>query len=87
VGDITFIRGICKLLSVFSECLDVLTAGVSSSYRKSAISMLFICFLTPCSRVLLEKLTGSHLVNKFPAFYGTRKFITTFTSAHHLSLS
>ena len=27
--------------------------------------------LTPWSRVLLEKLTGSQLVKKFPAFYGT----------------
>jgi len=26
------------------------------------------------------------LVKKFPAFYGTRMFITTFTSALHLSL-
>jgi hypothetical protein len=30
-------------------------------------------------QVLLEKLTGSHLVKKFPAFYEIRKFITTFT--------
>ena len=29
--------------------------------------------LTPWSRVLLEKLTGSQLVKKFPAFYGTPK--------------
>jgi hypothetical protein len=36
---------------------------------------------------LLDKLTGSHLVNKFLAFYGTRTFITTFTSACHLPLS
>ena len=43
--------------------------------------------LTPWSRVLLEKLTGLQLVNKFPTFYGTRKFITAFTSARHLSLS
>jgi hypothetical protein len=28
-------------------------------------------FLTPWSRVLLEKLTDSQLVKKFPAFYGT----------------
>ena len=42
--------------------------------------------LTPWSRVLLEKLTGFQLVKKFPAFYGTRKFITAFTSARHLSL-
>jgi hypothetical protein len=43
--------------------------------------------LTPWSRVLLEKLTGLQLVKKFPAFYGTRSFITAFTNAHHLSLS
>jgi len=41
---------------------------------------------TPCSRVLLEKLIGSQLVKKFPAFYGTRRFITAFTSVHRLSL-
>ena len=44
--------------------------------------------LTPCSRVLLENLTDSHLVKKFPALYGTLKFITSLTrSARHLSLS
>jgi len=40
--------------------------------------------LTPWSRVLLEKLTGFQLVKKFPAFYGTRRFITAFTRALHL---
>ena len=43
--------------------------------------------LIPWSRVLLEKLTGSQLVKKFPAFYGTRRFITAITSARYLSLS
>jgi hypothetical protein len=43
--------------------------------------------LTPWSRVLLEKLTGLQLVKKFPAFYGTRKFITAFTSTLHMSVS
>ena len=33
------------------------------------------------------KLTGFQVVKKFPAFYGTRRFITAFTSARHLSLS
>jgi len=33
-----------------------------------------------------EKLTCSQLVKKFPTFYGTRSFITTFTSARQLSL-
>ena len=42
---------------------------------------------TPWCRVLLEKLTGLQLVKKFPAFHGTRKFITALTSVRHLSLS
>ena len=41
----------------------------------------------PWSRVLLEKLTGFQLVQKFPTFYGSIRFITAFTSARHLSLS
>ena len=43
--------------------------------------------LTPQSRVHLEKLTGFQLVKKFPTYYGTRRFITGFTSDRHLSLS
>ena len=43
--------------------------------------------LTLWCRVLLEKLTGLQLVKKFPAFHGTRKFITALTSVRHLSLS
>ena len=43
--------------------------------------------LTPWCRVLLEKLTGLQLVKKFPAFHGTRRFITVLTSVRHLSLS
>jgi hypothetical protein len=39
--------------------------------------------LTPWSRVLLEKLTGLQVVKKFPAFYGTRRFIAAYTSARH----
>ena len=37
-----------------------------------------IYLLTPWSRVLLEKPTGSQLVKNFPVFYGARKFITEF---------
>ena len=42
--------------------------------------------LTTWNRVLLEKLTGFQLVEKFPTFNGSRKFITVLTSARHLSL-
>jgi len=41
--------------------------------------------LTPWCRVL-EKLTGLHLVKKFPAFHGTWRFITALTSVRHLSI-
>ena len=54
--------------------------------RKTAIFIRLILasiltyLLTPWCRVLLEKLTGLQLVKKFPAFYGTRRFITALTS-------
>jgi hypothetical protein len=41
--------------------------------------------LTPWCGVL-EKLTGSQLVQVFPAFYENRKLNTAFTGARHLSL-
>jgi hypothetical protein len=37
--------------------------------------------LTPCSKVLLEKLTGLRLVKKFPSFCGIRRFNAAFRSA------
>ena len=51
------------------------------------VTYLLIYLLTPWCTVLLEKLTGLQLVKKFPAFHGTRRFITAFTSVLHLSLS
>jgi hypothetical protein len=48
---------------------------------------LLIYLLTPLFKVLLEKLTGLLLIKKFPAFHGTRRFITALTSVRHLSLT
>ena len=39
--------------------------------------------LTPWFRVLPEQLTGLQLVKKFPAFHGTRRFITALTSVRY----
>ena len=47
----------------------------------------FTYLLSPRCRVLLEKLTGLQLVKKFPAFHGTRRFITAFTSVRQLSIT
>ena len=66
---------------IISTCIGLLSPSSPS------LSWTITYLLTPCSRVLLEKLTGFQLVKKFPTFYGTRRFITTFTSARHLSLS
>jgi hypothetical protein len=43
--------------------------------------------ITPCSKVLLETLTGFAASQEIPRIYGTREFITVLTSARHLSLS
>jgi hypothetical protein len=43
---------------------------------------LFCYLLTPRGWFLFEKLAASQLV-KFPAVYGTRRFITAFKSARH----
>jgi hypothetical protein len=48
---------------------------------------LLTYLLTPWSRALLQKLTGSQPVKKFPEFYGTRRFITVFASVRHVYLS
>ena len=50
-------------------------------------SNTYIYLLTPWSRFLLQKLTGSQIVKKFPSVYGIRRYIFAFTSACHLSLS
>ena len=48
---------------------------------------LMVYLLTPWSRVILEKLTGSAASQEIPRLFGTRRFLTVPTSARHLSLS
>jgi len=55
--------------------------------KQSCLTYLLTYLLTPWCRVPLEKLTGLQLVKKFPAFHGTRRFITALTHVRHLSLS
>ena len=58
-----------------------------TNIRLNLLTQLLTYLLTPWCRVLLEKLTGLQLVKKFPAFHGTRRFITALTSVRQLSLS
>ena len=61
--------------------------AMSTSNPNFTFLMNHIYLLTPWCRVLLKKLTGLQLVKKFPAFHGTRRFITALTNVRHLSLS
>jgi len=100
VSCLLYFRTQCQQYTqcVYNWCLQSLQIHTKLTHKSanSNIHSYFteICqacrpyyLLTPWSRVLLEKLTGLQVVNKFPAFYGTRRFVTAFTSARHLSLS
>jgi hypothetical protein len=50
-------------------------------------SDIYTSLLTAWKRVLPEKLKCPKLLKKFPAFYGTRRFIAVYTTARKLSLS
>jgi hypothetical protein len=60
---------------------------ISERDETESVHLLTYLLTYSMGRVLLEKLTGMQLVKRFPAFYGTRTFITTFTSARQLSQS
>ena len=57
------------------------------SPENHALFYIIPYLLTPWSTVLLEKLTCSQPFKKFLSIFGTRSFITAFTSARHMSLS
>jgi hypothetical protein len=59
----------------------------SKNYATRIYVILTQYLLTPWSRVLPEKLKCPELLKKFPAFYGTRRFITVHKRARQLSLS
>ena len=74
-----------------TKCIYSYLNNIVLLKKSSVIHSASTCFSTylptPWCRVLLEKLTGLQLVKKFPAFHGTRMFITALTSVRHLSLS
>ena len=78
-----------------NDCKNRIPQFVACTFSKTMIhwrgmhyllTYLLAYLLTTWSRVL-DRLTNFQPVKKFPAFHGTRKFITAFTSARHLSLS
>jgi hypothetical protein len=59
-------------------------SGKNLKLHVGLVECICINYVTPWSRVLPEKLTGLKLLNKFPAFYETPRFISAFTRARHL---
>jgi hypothetical protein len=80
---------VCRIYDVI--CNNMIYMGIYRDVESVLLyykwEMYIIMVLTPWSRVLLEKLTGFQPEKKFPAFHGTRRFITAFTSACYRSLS
>jgi hypothetical protein len=70
---------------VWSLMLSKYTSHTNTQFRQNKIGISYL--FTLWSGVLLERLTGSQLVMKFPTHYGTRIFITALTSVHHLFIS
>ena len=93
----------CPTQPLSNSCLSQEQGGTPADRSELSISLLSCCNkcgvshspssfsphsqITPWSRVLPEKLKHPKLLKKFPAFYGTRRFITAFIRARHLSLS
>ena len=70
----------------WQRSISVIAGRTCNNHNKWYKPYLLTYLLTPWCRVLLEKLAGLQLVKKFSAFYGTRRFITAFTSFRHPSL-
>jgi hypothetical protein len=89
---VKYVRNYANIMGQYISCLSnarypKIPVGIIRNYRKQPYWILLTYLLTPWSRVLPEKLQRPELLKKFTAFYGTRRFITAFTRARHLSLS
>jgi len=78
---------ICLLLQRYDGKKSHGSTPSTSFFTLLRFSIQLTYLLTPWSRIFLEKLTVSQLVKKFPAFYGSQRFINAFTRTCHLSLS
>ena len=70
---------------VVTSCIDWFLYLTFLSLPVTICTTMYTCVLHGAESSLRRKLV-LQLIKKFPAFYGTRKFITVLTSARHLSL-
>jgi hypothetical protein len=77
------------IVEKISKIFEIRSHLINKSNKKIIVIIIIIIktTTTPWSRDLSEKLRGPRLLKKFSACYEARKFITTFTTARHMSLS
>jgi hypothetical protein len=63
-----------------------LESVADGNYKNEEGNTITVKERTPRCRVFLEKLVVSQLVQKFPDFYGSRKFTAEFTRTSHWML-
>jgi len=76
----------CRILGAISNGPRQYVLQIEQKRLMTTTMVMIMRIVTPWSRALPEKLTGLQPVTKFPAFYGTRKFITALTTVRHRSL-
>ena len=74
------------LTKIIEFCIKLMSESMIHT-ALHIIHRVITYLLTPWSRVLLEKLTGSAASQEIPPIFGTRRFLTVLTSARHLPLS
>ena len=85
---------VCKNYHVVCEFETTISAGLCTVsgrggrlFKLSLNLNILTYLLTPSSKVLLEKLTGSAASQEIPRVFRTRRFITVLISGRHLPLS
>ena len=76
-----------QAVTVCAREQSIISEGAADGLFPASVRNEHTYLLIPWRRVLLENLSGLQLVKKFPAFHGTRRFITALTSFRHLSVS
>jgi hypothetical protein len=87
------VKLVCRLFKATTGSLLEASTALSSAKVPVAVlgvigrAAVYHSLTHSWSRTLLEKPPIVHLLKNFPAFYGTRSFITVFARALHRSLS
>jgi hypothetical protein len=72
-----------------NNSVDEISIGYNNVFISNTSNTKFLGLLTclfHAAQSFLRSELALQLVKKFPAFFGTRRFITVLTSAGHLSL-